>query len=351
MKRITVMQRTAMALLLFMCLGIVAFAQKKYAVYAVGFYNQENLFDTCHDEGKNDYEYLPAKGWDALKYSSKLKNMARVISEMGTDMLPKVGCAFIGLSEVENAKVLDDLTAELSTRVRNYKYVHVEGPDTRGIDCALLYNPHLFAVKDVKLLPYKTERPSDSTFKTRGFLTVRGEMAGEDVVAIVCHWPSRYSGSYYRELAAKQVKAIKDSVLQAYPATKVFVMGDMNDDPTNKSMKEILRALPTMDEVGEGDMFNPWYNLLAKEGKGTLMYQGSWNLFDQIVLSPNLVTKKGEKDYSTLKYFKHQIFRRDYMIQQEGQYKGSPLRTSAGGRWLNGYSDHLPVVVYLVKER
>ena len=136
MKRITVMQKTAMALLLFMCLGIVAFAQnqKKYAVYAVGFYNQENLFDTCHDEGKNDYEYLPAKGWDALNYSSKLKNMARVSSDMGTDMVPKVGCAFIGLSEVENAKVLYELTAELSTPARNYNYVHADGPASRGLD-------------------------------------------------------------------------------------------------------------------------------------------------------------------------------------------------------------------------
>ena len=146
----------------------MAFAQKKYAVYAVGFYNQENLFDTCHDEGKNDYEYLPAKGWDALKYSSKLKNMARVISEMGTDMLPKVGCAFIGLSEVENAKVLDDLTAELSTRARNYKYVHVEGPDTRGIDCALLYNPHLFTCYPTKQNAPRTAPSRPAAFSLCG---------------------------------------------------------------------------------------------------------------------------------------------------------------------------------------
>ena len=132
---------------------------------------------------------------------------------------------------------------------------------------------------------------------------------------------------------------------------KVFVMGDMNDDPTDKSMKEMLRGKANVDEVGNDDMYNPWYNILAKEGVGTLTYQGSWNLFDQILVSPSLVNKKGTKDFSTLKYWKNQIFKRDYLFQTEGKYKGSPKRTTAGGVWLDGFSDHLPVVVYLVKEQ
>ena len=135
------------------------------------------------------------------------------------------------------------------------------------------------------------------------------------------------------------------------PARKILVMGDMNDDPTNKSMHEYLGAKAEIGEVGPGDMYNPWYNILAKEGKGTLMYGGSWNLFDQIVLSPNLLNRKGEKDFSSLKFWKNQIFLRDYLLQAEGKYKGSPKRTTAGGVWLDGYSDHLPVVVYLVKEQ
>ena len=132
---------------------------------------------------------------------------------------------------------------------------------------------------------------------------------------------------------------------------KVFVMGDMNDDPTDKSMKEMLRGKANIDEVGNDDMYNPWYNILAKEGVGTLTYQGSWNLFDQILVSPSLLNKKGTKDFSTLKYWKNQIFKRDYLFQTEGKYKGSPKRTTAGGVWLDGFSDHLPVVVYLVKEQ
>ena len=322
--------------------GVCSNAQKKFSVYAVGFYNQENLFDTCHDAGKNDNEFLPngSYRWNGLKYSHKLHNMARVLADMGTDVLPDVGCVLIGLSEVENDKVLDDLTAQEPLRARGFKYVHIEGPDTRGIDCAMLYNPALFKVNDAKLLPYIPDETMKSDFKTRGFLTVNGEMAGEPVTVIVCHWPSRFSGSSYRERAAYLVKNIKDSLLRVNPATKVFVMGDMNDDPTNKSMKDVLGAVPEVKDVKDGYMYN-----------GTLSYQGSWNLFDQIVMTPNLVNKDGKKDYKTLKFWKNQIFRRDYLMNTEGRYKGTPKRTHASGIWLDGFSDHLPVVVYLVKEQ
>ena len=338
-----------LAILLFVSLA--TFAQKKFSCYAVGFYNQENLFDTCHDKGKNDYEYLPARGWNGLKYSHKLRNMSKVLAEMGTDVLPNVGCAFIGVSEVEDARVMSDLVAQPALANRGMKYVHIEGPDRRGIDCALIYNPQLFHVTDSKLLPYVQELKKDSAFFTRGFLTVTGKLAGDDVTVIVCHWPSRFSTGFYRESAARQVKVIKDSILHAFPTRKVFIMGDLNDDPTNASLTQYLKCKPEVDEVGEGEMYNPWYNLLVKQGVGTLTYKGAWNLFDQIVMTPNLLNQKGKKDFSTLKYWKNQIFRRDYLFQTEGKYKGSPKRTSAGGVWLDGYSDHLPVVVYLLKEK
>lgn len=328
-------------------------AQRKFSVYGVGFYNQENLFDTCHDTGKNDYEYLPTgtNKWTGLKYTNKLRNMSRALADMGTDMLPNVGCAVIGLSEVENSKVLDDLTAQEPLAARGYKYVHIEGPDQRGVDCAMLYNPDLFTVRDVKLVPYVYELPADSNRATRGFLTVSGTLANEHVTVVVCHWPSRFSGSYYRELAGQQVRVLKDSLLRDDPRCKVLVMGDLNDDPISKSLTDKLGAKGDIEKVGPGEMFNPWYNILAKEGRGTLMYNGSWNLFDQIVMTPNLLNPDGKKDYRELKFLKPQIFHRDYLIQQEGKYKGSPLRTTAGGVWLNGFSDHLPVVVYLVKEQ
>ena len=330
-----------------------ASAQKKYSVYGVGFYNQENLFDTCHDEGKRDYDFLPTGSykWNAMKYNHKLSNMSRALADMGTDVLPNIGCAIIGLAEVENSKALDDLIAQPALSARNYQYVHIEGPDRRGIDCALLYNPSLFSVKNTRLVPYVQKLKKDSAFYTRGFLTVSGTLADENVAVIVCHLPSRFSESFYRELGAEQVKAIKDSLLNDDPNCKVFVMGDMNDDPIDKSMAGILKGKANIKDVNEGDMYNPWYNILVKEGVGTLLYQGSWNLFDQILLTPNLLNKDENKDFSSLKFWKNQIFKRDYLFQTEGKYKGSPKRTTAGGVWLDGYSDHLPVVVYLVKEQ
>lgn len=329
-------------------------SQKRFSVYGVGFYNLENLFDIQHDEGKNDYEYLPdgSNKWNEFKYTQKLHNMATVLAEMGTDVLPGVGCAFIGVSEVENAHCLQDLCDQPELKARNFQFCHIEGPDKRGVDCALLYNPSLFTVRNVKLVPYVYDLEEDiaADRQTRGFFTVSGTLAGEHVAVVVCHLPSRFAGSYYRELGGRQVRVVKDSLLRDDPACKVFVMGDMNDDPTNKSMYEALGAKEEIDKVGEGEMYNPFYNYLAKQKTGTLRYDGKWNLFDQIILTPNLTNKKGVRDMSTLKFWKSQIFRRDYLFQTEGRYKGNPKRTHAGGSWLNGYSDHLPVVVYLAKE-
>ena len=214
----------------------------------------------------------------------------------------------------------------------------------------MLYNPSLFKLLDTKLVPYVPELEKDSTFRTRGFLACTGMMADEKVTVIVCHWPSRFSGSFYREVAGRQVKAMKDSIMREDPTRKVMVMGDMNDDPMNNSMARELSAKANIKDVGPDDMFNPWWNVLQK-GTGTLMYNGSWNLFDQIVLSPNMLNYDKDKDYSTLKYYNCEIQRFPYLLQAEGQYKGSPKRTHAAGVWLNGFSDHLPVVVYLLKEK
>lgn len=350
----TTMKKHLLLLALMFATVAASAQEKKFSVYGVGFYNQENLFDTCHDEGKNDYEFLPTgtNKWNGLKYTNKLRNMSRVLSEMGTDVLPGVGCAVIGLSEVENAKCLTDLCDQPSLKERNMQFVHIEGPDQRGVDCALLYNPSLFTVRDVKLVPYFYERQDDidKGRATRGFLTVSGTLAGDHVTFVVCHWPSRFSGSEYRELGGRQVRVLKDSLLRDDPKCKVFVMGDMNDDPFSRSMYESLGAKENIDKIKADEMYNPFYNIL-KQGTGTLMYDGSWNLFDQIVMTPNAINQKKSKDYTSLKYWKSQVFRRDYLFQDEGKYKGSPKRTHASGVWLNGFSDHLPVVVYLVKEQ
>ncbi len=325
--------------------------EKRFALYAIGFYNQENLFDTIHDEGKNDYEYLPtgSSKWNTLKYTNKLKNMSTALADLGTDRLP-VGCAFIGLSEVENDRVLDDLVAQEPLRERGMKYIHFEGPDSRGVDVAALYNPALFT-------PYKSfpkdyvYENGDTSHHTRHFLVVQGMLADEKLTLIVCHWPSRFADGKFRDWGGKQVRALSDSICAAEPDMKVIVMGDMNDDPDNTSMAKFLGARRTMKEVKDGDFYNPWWNILRKQGQGTLSYQGSWNHFDQIVMSKNLLDIDGAKDYSALTYYSCQIFKRDYLLQTEGKYKGQPKRTTASGVWLNGYSDHLPVVAYFIKEQ
>ena len=346
------MKRHFLLIVFFIAAVVGASAQKKYNVYGVGFYNLENLFDTCHDEGKNDYDFLPdgSYRWNGFKYGRKLHNMARALSDLGTDLLPEVGCAIIGVSEVENSRALDDLVAQPELAKRGYKFAHIEGPDRRGVDCAMLYNPSFFTLRDMVLVPYVPELESDSTFKTRGFLTVTGQLAGEDISVIVCHWPSRFSGSFYRECAGRQVRAVKDSIMKVDPNRKVIVMGDMNDDPQNRSMAVELSAKGDIKDVGEGDMFNPWWKILDS-GTGTLSYNGSWNLFDQIVVSPNLLDRTGTRDYRLLTYLRCQIQKRDYLVQNEGKYKGSPKRTTASGVWLDGYSDHLPTVIYLIKEK
>ena len=338
-------------LFFFLLCSLPSVAQNaRIGMYAIGFYNLENLFDTQHDEGKNDYEYLPdgANTWTDLKYQHKLKNRAQVLYEMGTDRL-RTGCTIIGVSEVENAHCLRDLCAQEQLARRGMRFVHIEGPDQRGVDCGLLYNPRFFTPAKQWLQPYVlkqgvNERP------TRGFLTVQGLLAGDSVTVIVCHWPSRFGGSPLREWAGEQVRAEKDSIYRANPRMKIFIMGDMNDDPFSPSMAKSLGARRKIEDVKAGELFNPWWQILL-DGHGTLKYDGKWNLFDQIVMSQNCLDIKKTKEYNTLTFYKADIFIRDYLFQDGGKYKGNPKRTHAGGVWLDGYSDHLPVVTYYVKKQ
>ena len=169
--------------------------QRQYGVYAVGFYNLENLFDTLHDAGKNDYDFLPdgSYRWNKLRYEHKLANMSRVLLDMGTDKLPGIGASIIGVSEVENSRALDDLVAQPAMKERGFKYIHIEGPDKRGVDCALIYNPRFFkpekyflgsdlydAVKHIKENPMQPTLPDDIEFGELGKEGVRWRSNQED---------------------------------------------------------------------------------------------------------------------------------------------------------------------------
>lgn len=342
------MKKVFIPLILSILAFSAAFAQQKVAVYSVAFYNLENLFDTINDPEKNDEEFLPdgTYRWGALKYQNKLNNLAYAISKIATDKFCPQGPAVIGVSEIENRTVLEDLikTGELANR--NYDIVHFDSPDRRGVDVGMIYDRNQFTVDTAISVPLIFAH--DPERRTRDQLLVSGKLAGEPVHIIVNHWPSRLGGEKKsrpsREAAAQLSKQLADSVMAADPEAKVIIMGDLNDDPFNNSCSKILGAVKEQSDVKDGTYFNTMWKLYDA-GYGSLGYQGKWNLFDQIIVSHNLVGS----DRSTLKYFKSEIFNKDFLRQESGKYKGYPKRTHAQGRYLNGYSDHLPVIIYLAK--
>jgi len=320
----------------------------KRSIYCgIAFYNQENLFDTIHDEGKIDYDFLPTGSyqWNHLKYTNKLHNMAKVLSELCTERV-KGGAAFIGLSEVENQNALNDLLAQPELASRGMEGILVEGTDKRGIDVACIYNPKMFKMKKYELIPPRGFEEFSGGHQTRGVLHVEGNLLGEYVHFMVNHWPSRASEGSRREFMGRLCRQIVDSLQAVDPNARIFIMGDLNDDPDNASVATALGAKNNTKKLTDKDLYNPWFETLRKKGQGTLLYDGMWNLFDQIIFTGNLVGK----DRSTFKFFKNEIYRPDYLITKNGKYKGSPKRTTSGGQWQNGYSDHFPTQIYLVKE-
>ena len=323
--------------------------KKNYQVTCVGFYNVENLFDTEDDPKIKDEEYTPEgrNNWTQERYQHKLENLSTVIEDMGTEVSPD-GCAIIGICEVENKKVLDDLVATNKLKGRDYKIVHYDSPDRRGIDVGLLYQEKYFKVTNSS--SYKLSFPDDTAYYTRDQLIVSGVLAGEEVSLLVAHWPSRRGGAEKSEprrvQAAQLGRRIIDSLYSVNPNAKIMYMGDLNDDPVNKSVQEYIQAKGKISKVKEKMFFNPMYSLF-KKGNGTLAYNDAWNLFDQILMSKAFINGT---DYSSLSYYKVKVYRKPFLFQKGGRYKGYPFRTSAGGKYLGGYSDHLPVYTVLIKE-
>ncbi len=292
------------------------------------------------------------------KYQQKLENLSRVIAEIGTDDNPNMP-TILGISEIENRKVLEDLVNMPKLKNANYGIVHFDSPDRRGIDVALFYQTKHFKPTSSKNIPLYIYDKTDAKYKdsnngkgkrifTRDQLLVTGLLDGEEMHFIVNHWPSRSGGekksSPNREAAAALNKKIIDSLYNINPNAKVITMGDMNDGPYNKSVKDVLEAKGKRDEVKKGGIFNPMYQLY-KEGHGTLAYRDAWDIFDQLIFTEPLLSK----DYSSYRYWKVGIFNKPFLIQKSGQYKGYPLRNQLSGE--PGFSDHFPVYIYLIKEK
>ena len=336
--------------------GQIQDLERSYTRYGVMFYNLENLFDTINNNGARDYEFTPqgAYQWNSLKYWQKVHNMAYAISQMEVKGSPAVGPVIVGVSEIENITVLQDLVQQPEIRDRRYQIIHHDSPDPRGIDVAFLYNPRFFKVLNVttqNIGKYVTDNPD---FRTRDQLTVTGMLAGEKVTLMINHWPSRRGGeevtSSLREAAGRMARETIDSLLRDDPNQGIIFMGDLNDDPKNKSCCEALGAKKDIKDCFEpGSCYNPWWNILNK-GIGTLGYRGNWNLFDQIIFTNYFLKNYDSKDKPTLTYSSAEVLNRKFLRSSEGDRQGYPLRTFSGGVFLNGYSDHFPTMIYLVKE-
>ncbi len=325
---------------------------KEYKVACVAFYNLENLFDTIIDPDKNkvlqdDFTPNGAKQWNTEKYFKKLDNMARVISDIGTDMVPN-GPAVIGVSEVENRLVLEDLIKRPALISRNYQIIHFESQDERGIDVAFLYQPNRFKVISSNHFPILLYNKKGESDRTRDLVLMTGLLDGEKVHFLVDHWPSRGGGKASiakRDTVASHDRRIIDSIFRTEPNAKIIFMGDLNDDPIDPSVSTYLNTGGKIKKLTKGQLYNPMY-AKYKQGIGSLAYNDTWNLFDQIIISQSFLENKK----SGYKFHKAYIYNKKYLIQETGKYKGYPYRTYGGSEYQGGYSDHFPVYIYIIKE-
>ncbi len=323
--------------------------KKSYQVGIIGFYNLENLFDTINQPNVNDEDFTPDGNnrYTPKVYLDKLQKLAEVISEIGTDVSPD-GISLMGSAEIENASVLTDLFNEPKLKKRNYKFVHYDSPDLRGIDVALAYNPKYFTPKFSESLFVDLRGSGDSTYFTRDILYVYGEYLGEPLHVMVGHWPSRRGGEEASAPARAKAAAVcrhkMDSITAINADAKIIVMGDLNDDPISPSVTQVIGAKSDIKQISRGGMYNPWVGFY-NEGIGTLAYNDAWNLFDQILMSSGWLDKNQKGFF----YKDAHIFKREYMLQKTGRFKGYPLRTYDFNRYIGGYSDHFPTYLVMLK--
>ncbi len=344
-------------LFVFFAVSVGVFGQqqkgKQYKIRTVAFYNVENLFDTINDIHKNDEAspIMEMKGDRGRVYKDKIKKLASVISQIGKEKT-NTSPVLIGVSEVENRKVLEDLVSSDALKSKRYGIIHYESPDKRGIDVALLYQPRYF-----KPVHHESFDPNiysnDRKVYTRNQLLVSGYLDDEMVHVIVNHWPSRRGGEAksrpLREKAAYQNTKIIKKIKETDENPKVLIMGDFNDDPINSSFKTVLKTKAEKTKIERGDIYNP-YERMFKKGFNTGGYRDNISMFDQILVTSPLVDK-GKKDFSTYKMFKAAVFNKSFLTNSKGRYKGYPFRSFSFGTYTGGYSDHYPVYMYLIKEK
>lgn len=295
----------------------------------VAFYNTENFFDTIPSRTTYDEDMLPLadKHWNSERYAAKLQLITQTLASISDD-IP----ALIGLAEVENRTVLDDLVSTPALAQGHYAICHYDSADERGIDVALLYRPEVFHLEGSRAIKPTAD---DST---RDILTVWGEMDGHPTFIVVVHWPSRIGGVDFteplRRECARQVRGIIDSVMMTKPSTRIIVMGDMNDNPRDKSLSHDLRA--TARPTTATDLYNPFADVWSAR-RGSSVYDGRWNQYDNIIVSTNTPLRPidGRKRAA--------VYRHPSLLT----HKGTPCPTYSGSRYEGGASDHLPVYIVI----
>lgn len=310
--------------------------------FRIGFYNVENLFDTVDDPAnEKDDEFLPtaAKEWTNERYQQKLTNIGLVMQGIEFPEL-------MGFSEVENKAVMEDLANSDLLKDEGYDIVHIDGPDFRGIDNALLYKKAAFTVLEteaieVRLPSFVSEFPT-----TRDILMVKGNFGDEILYIFVNHWPSRSGGeaatSEKREFAAGVLRDAIDAVLEEDPSANIVALGDFNDEPTNRSLVEALKVKNEKADLMMNDLFNCSVSTLAA-GRGSYYFDG-WQMLDQILVSGQLLDDNGL--IKAVDYFVYD----DESVMFEHPTDGlQPNRTYGGNEYFGGYSDHLAVFLELKK--
>jgi predicted extracellular nuclease len=336
--------KISLTIFLICLLSFCCFLNGRAQNIGIGFYNLENLFDTIDDAQTIDEEFTPngIKHWTTNLYQDKLQRLSRVINGMSGE-IKSAPLALIGVCEIENQKVLEDLVNSENIRRNHYKMVHHHSPDLRGVDVALLYQPKYFTVLNSQSVHIPLFENDSTPRYTRDVLLVKGKLGKQLVFVLVNHWPSRRGGESskpYRAIAAKINRQLADSITKVHHDASIIIMGDLNDNPDDESVKNIVFSKPELSGLKENEFYNPFYKNY-KNGEGTTPFDDAWHLFDQILLSQNLTSGK-----STLKYHSHKIYHKDYMMEKNGHFKNYPKRTFSGDRYNYGYSDHFPVMCY-----
>jgi predicted extracellular nuclease len=310
-------------------------------------YNVENLYDYDDDlRNSGDDDFLPtsAKQWTKERYEKKVADLAKVIYSIDSINLP----ALVGLSEVENKKVVIDLANNEKLKSGNYYIVHEESPDERGIDVAFMYKQDIF--KYIKHQTIELNFKEDTTDKTRDILYIKGLIENDTFHVFVNHWSSRSGGQeeseFKRIAAASLLRNFIDSIFIIEPLANIIIMGDMNDEPQNTSLDITLNAKNNKLPKSNTELFNMMFD---KDliNQGSYSYKGDWNMIDNLVVSKNLLEKKSgyKVDYTA-----GEVFNADFILYYNTKIdEKTPNKTYGGDNYYGGYSDHLPIYMKMYK--